>query len=176
MSVGSAKGSMTIVTTGRTPSGVFREGIVKTGESHYPGMICQEDRSVAEVEGCATFKLADIDADGTRPKGGLFICCVESLGELAEKGIDPAVTTNAFAAGERALYYSPRAGEQFNLVYKNVTGTADDVAAGDMLIVDDGTGKLIVTTGTPETEPFKAMTALVDPTEDAALWCEYTGY
>lgn len=176
MSVGSAKGNRTIVTTGRTPSGVFREGIVKTGETHYPGMIVQEDRSVAEVEGVATYKIYDADADGGRPKGAIFICCVESLGEMAEKGIDPAVTTNGFAAGERALYYSPRAGEQFNCVYKNVTGTADDVAAGDVLIIDDATGKLIVTTGSPETEPFKAMTALVDPTEDAALWVEFTGY
>jgi hypothetical protein len=175
MSVGSAKGDTIIVTTNRTPSGIFREGRVKTGETHYPGMIVQEDRSVAEVEGVATFKIADIDADGTRPKGALFIC-TEILQIEQGRGIDPANTANGIAAGEHAMYYSPRAGEQLNVIYKNVTGTADDVAAGDILIVDDGTGKLIVTTGSPEIEPFKAMTSLVDPTEDALLWVEYTGY
>jgi hypothetical protein len=169
------KGNTIIVTTGRTPSGLFREGIVKTGETHYPGMICQEDRSVAEVEGVATYKIADIDADGTMPKGALMVC-TEILQIEQGRGLDPTVTANGIAAGERAIYYCPRAGEQLNVIYKNVSGTADDVAAGDMLIVDDGTGKVIVTTGSPESEPFKAMEAITDPTADQLLWVEYTGY
>lgn len=169
------KGNTIIVTTGRTPSGVFREGIVKTGQTFYPGMIVQEDRSVAEVEGCATYKIYDADADGGRPKGALFVV-TETLQIEQGRGLDPTNTANAIAAGEHFMAYCPRAGEQLNVIYMNVSGTADDVAAGDVLIPDDGTGKVLVTTGTPETEPFKAMEALVDPTADALLWVEYTGY
>jgi hypothetical protein len=169
------KGNNIIVTTGRTPSGVFREGIVKAGETHYPGMIVQEDRSVAEVEGVATFKIYATGTDGKRPIGSYWIT-TEILQIEQGRGLDPTVAANGIAAGERAVYYSPRAGEQFNVIYKNVSGTADDVAAGNLMNVDDATGKLIVDTGSPETKPFVAKEALVDPTADALLWVEYTGY
>ena len=59
--------------------------------------------------------------------------------------------------------------------FGNAAGTADDVTKGMKLIIDDGTGKVVPTTGTPESEPFVAREAITDPTADQLLWCSYSG-
>ena len=169
------KGNNIRVTTGRSGSHMDREFIVKSGETFYPGMIVQEDRSVAEVEGVSTAKIFNADADGGRPKGAIYVVS-EILQVEQGRGLDPTVSANGIAAGERCICHVPAAGEQFNVIYKNETGTADDVAAGDMLINDDTTGKVTLTTGSPETECWMAMEAIVDPTADQLLWVQYTGY
>ena len=163
-------GSTIIVSTGRAPSGVFREGIVKTAETFKPGMIVQRDPTVALVEGVPTFKLYDRGADGDRPAGAFWL-----VTEILRSEIGYAITDD-IAAGERFMAYSPNAGEEVNVLYKNVAGTADDVVAGDLAVVDDGTGKVIVTTGTPETEVGMFLESLTDPTADALLWLEWSGY
>jgi len=43
-------------------------------------------------------------------------------------------------------------------------------------MVDDGTGKLIATTGTPESEPFVLLETVTDPTADTLAWTMYSGY
>lgn len=95
------------------------------------------------------------------------------LVEDEEQGIG---ITTAFVDGTQCKLYCPIAGEELNMLFMNVSGTADDVVAGDTMIVDSGTGKLIVTTGSPQSEPFRALAAITDPTEDVLLPCTYTGY
>ena len=49
--------------------------------------------------------------------------------------------------------------------------------AKKILIVDDGTGLLIATTGSPEIEPFMNMSVVTDPTgADFLNHVMYTGY
>lgn len=150
------------------PGGPWSELIVPVGETWLPGVIVQKDPTVALRQGRHTGKLYSRDADGDRPKGGFWV--------VVEDAKIGRTTADSYAAGERARVYCPEAGEELNLLYKNVTGTADDVAAGDILTVDTGTGKVQVSSGTPETEVAVALAAIVDPTADTLLWCEWSGH
>lgn len=84
--------------------------------------------------------------------------------------------TTAYASGEIAQIYYPLAGEELNMIIENQSGTADDFAIGDKLIVDDGTGKLLISASTPESEPFICLETLTDLTADNLTWVKYTGY
>lgn len=150
------------------PRGAFKEGIIASGETPKPGTILQIQPATALVGGCFTYEIYNADADGGRPKGPLFILLPDALqGKTA---------TDAYAAGDRCFLYTPIAGEEFNLLLANISGTADDHTKGEMLIIDDTTGKMIATTGSPETEPFMLLETITDPTADQLVWCIYTGY
>lgn len=163
-----ARGNEIIVTS--EPQGQFSEGFVATGETHYPGMIVQRDPSVALQGGRHTYKIYDRAADGDQPQGAFWVV-TNLLGALTGKTI-----TDSIAAGERMMVYSPMAGEELNLLVLNIAGTADDHALGEILMVDDGTGKLIATTGTPETEVAQLLEAITDPVADTLAWCEWSGH
>lgn len=160
-----ARGNCIIVNAG---SRHFAEGFVKTGETFYPGMIVQKDPTVALQGGRHTYKLYNRDADGDRPAGALWV--------VRENSLIGKTTADSYAAGELCFFYAPVEGDELNLLIKNETGTADDHAAGEILTVDDGTGKLIATTGTPEIEVAMLLEAVTDPTADTLAWCEWTGH
>lgn len=161
-----ARGNMIIVTS--NPRGVFEEGFVKTGETHQPGMIVQRDASVALIGGRHTYKIYSRDADGNMPAGSYWVVLNDiMMGKLVSETI---------AAGERLFLYSPVAGEELNLLLLNISGTADDHALGEILMVDSGTGKLIATTGSPESECAQLLEAVTDPTADTLAWCQWTGH
>jgi hypothetical protein len=162
-----ARGNRIIVSS--EPRGKFREGIVASGQTIYPGSVVQNVATTALVAGRHTVTAYDADADGGRPKGGPFMVVIEDYlqGKLA---------TTAYTAGERIFMYIPGAGDEMNLLIQNLSGTADDHAAGEVLIVDDTTGKFIATTGSPETEVAVLKEAITDPTADTLAWCEWTGY
>lgn len=157
------------------PLGIMRELIVPTGETWSPGMVVQIDPTVALKHGRNTGKIYDRDADGDRPLGAFWVVTEANLG-LRGKGITDSVTFDSYSAGEQASVYSPVAGDELNLLFKNLSGTADDVIAGQILTVDDGTGKVQVTASTPETEIAAAKEALTDPTADTLIWCEWSGH
>jgi hypothetical protein len=161
-----ARGNEIIVTA--DPKGQFEEGLVKSGDTFKPGMIVQKDLSVDLVGGRHTFTIYNADADGGRPKGAFWVV-TNLLQALIGGGVDVDIT-------DRAQMYCPRAGEELNLLVLNIAGTGDDHAAGEMLIVDDTTGKLIATTGTPETEVAMLKETITDPVADTLAWCEWTGY
>lgn len=160
-----ARGNCVIVSS--NPKGEFNEGYVATGETFYPGMVVQRDPTVALKGGRHTYKLYNRDADGDRPAGAFWVV-TERFNTMVGKLI-----TDSFAAGERVDLYSPRAGEELNLLVENIAGTADDHAAGELLMVNDGTGKLIATTGSPETEVAQLLETITDPTADTLAWCQW---
>ncbi len=164
-----ARGNCIIVNQIEQP-GKHEEGFVATGETHYPGMIVQRDASVALKGGRHTYKLYDRAADGDQPQGAFWVV-TEKL--LTFKG---QTVTDSYAAGDRCSLYSPANGDELNLLLLNIAGTADDHALGEILMVDDGTGKLIATTGSPETEVAQLLEAVTDPTTDTLAWCEWTGH
>lgn len=162
-----ARGNTIIVTA--DPQGVFMEGYIATGATPKPGTIMQIDPTVALRGGRHTYKLYDRGADGDHPLGAIQIL-------LEDRFRGDRSISSAYAAGDRCFLYCPKAGEEYNCLVANLTGTADDHVAGEILMVDDGTGLLIATTGTPETESFVLLEAITDPTADTLAWVQYSGY
>jgi hypothetical protein len=163
-----ARGNTIIVTA--NPRGIMEEGYVATGETHYPGMVIQRDASIALKGGRHTYKIYDRAADGDQPIGAFWIV-TERLNALLGKDM-----TASYTAGDRMSIYSPVAGEELNLLIANLSGTGDDHAVNEILMVDDGTGKLIATTGSPETEVAQLLEAITDPTADTLAWCQWSGH
>lgn len=151
------------------PRGVFLEGKIKTGETPKPGTILQIDASAGlDSNKRYTFEIYNRDADGNRPHGPLCILLADTnRGKTA---------TDAYAAGDACQVYVPIAGEEFNLLLSDISGTGDDHAIGEILIIDDGTGELIANTGSPESEPFMLLETVTDPTADQLVHVIYNGY
>lgn len=153
------------------PRGIFLEGVIGAGITPKPGTIMQIDVSEGRhATGGFTFELYNRDADGNRPAGPL---CILTEAGFFNQGRD---SSQAFAAGDRCKVYVPVAGEELYALISDIAGTADDHSFGEMLIVDDGTGELIATTGTPESEPFMLLEDITDPEADTLAIVMYTGY
>lgn len=163
-----AKGNTILINQLGEYHGHFVEGKIAAGETPKPGTIMQYDISEAQVGGRWLIETYNADADGGRPKGP-FIVLLED-----HTKVDPFTT--AYAAGENCVGYVPRAGDELNLLLANIAGTGDDHTKGEMLIVDDTTGKMIATTGSPETEVAMLNETITDPTADQLVWCTWTGY
>lgn len=163
-----ARGNGIVVSA--NPRGVFMEGVLGVGVTAYPGTIMQIQPATGLVGGRHTFELYNADVDGGRPKGPYYVLMEDYL-----QGKTPSV---AYAAGDRIFLYTPIAGEEVNLLFGDIAGTAatSDVTKGDMLIVNDGDGMMLVSTGTPETEVAQAMETSLDMTANTLLWCMWTGY
>jgi len=161
-----ARGNSIIVSG--EPHGIYMEGYVNAALQ--PGVIVQIDISEGlGDDGRPDWEAFNSSADGVRPIG--------PLGILLPSVLKGDIATTAYVSGDRCFVYIPVAGEEFNLMFSNLTGTADDHIFGEVLIVDDGTGLLIATTGTPEIEPFMNMSAVTDPTgADFLNHVVYTGY
>lgn len=166
------KGKRIIVTD--MPRGRQDRFVVPAGETWYPGQVVQIDPTQTRQGGNWVGKVYTTGADGKRPKGAYFIVTEEGLATYG-RGITSATSFDSYGAGQLATVYAPVNGDELNLLFKNVTGTGDDVAAGDLMIVDDATGKFLVTTGSPDCEPAMALESIVDPTADTLFWASWSG-
>lgn len=153
----------TIVVSG-APAGRFLEGIISGTPK--PGTMMQVQAGTAAVNGRMTWEVFNGAADGERTLVAILI----------EDSLQGKTVDDAFVTGTQGRLYCPIPGDELQVLHNNVSGTADDVAIGDKLIVDDGTGKFNVTTGSPESEPFIALEAKVDPTADSLVHVYYTGH
>jgi hypothetical protein len=108
-------------------------------------------------------------ADGDRGEYGLLL----GPGETAATPPTSAPADYTFATGERGMIYWLQPGDRFNGLFQNAAGTADDVTRTDKMIIDDGTGKILVSTGSPESEPIQTLEALTDPTADTLIHCQW---
>lgn len=163
-----ARGNETIVTA--NPRGVFEEGYVKAAQTFTPGMVVLRDASVALLNGKHTYKIYDEGADGEQPSGAFWVV-TNLLNAMVGKTL-----SDTYAAGTRVSVYSPVAGEELNLLLADIAGTGDDHPLGQKLIVDTGTGKLIATTGSPETEVAQLLEVVTDPVADTPAWCQWSGH
>lgn len=160
-----ARGNSIVVEA--NPRGKFTEGYIASGITPKPGTIMERDPTVALRGGRATYKLYTPGADGAKPKGGLWV--------LLEQNLIGKTTADAFAAGDHCQLYCPLPGEEINLLFLDIAGTADDHPAGEIAIPQSGTGKLIVTAGTPSVT-FQLLETITDPLADTLAWVEYGGY
>lgn len=155
------KGSKILVTA--HPRGYFRECIISGTPK--PGTVMTLVAATAAVASRFTYIGATPGGDGQR-------CTIAVLLEDSNQGKTYA---DAYADGDQGFLYFPLPGDELNMLLQDVAGTGDDFAIGDLLIVDNGTGKLIATTGTPESEPFQLLEAATNPTADHWEWCMATG-
>lgn len=159
-----ARGNSVIVSA--DPQGKHMEGFLADGLSDIRcGRILQRDPTVALRGGRHTYKLYDRSADGNNPAGPLYI--------LRERYLMGGTLDDTFDGGENIQLYTPVDGEELNVEIANISGTADDHPAGELLMVDDGTGKLVVSTGPPEQAPFQLLETITDPTADTQGWVVY---
>lgn len=156
-----ARGNTIIVSS--DPKGVFLEGTISGTPK--PGT-CMEISSFTLVGGRFTWQIYSPGTDGLRRLVAILLPQDES-GQLV---------STAYESGQSGKLYVPQAGEEFNMLLKDISGTGDDHTAGETLIIDDTTGKLIATTGSPQSEPFRLLETITDPTSDTLAWCMYTGY
>lgn len=159
-----AQGNEIIVTA--VPRGVFLEGIVSGTPK--PGTVMQVKAATEPVEGAYTWEVYNPDADGNQ----------RLIAVLLPDQLQGKLATDAYVDGDRCFLYCPIPGEELNmLVAAAGTGTGDSQAIGDLLIVNDGDGLLIATTGSPESEPFMVMETLSDVVAAGTLChCMYTGH
>lgn len=158
------KGAGSIILSAQ-PRGVFHEGYVVGTPK--PGTLMQIVAGTAvDSTGRFNWEPYNVDADGNQ----------RLIAILLDDAFQGKLYDTAYATGDRVRLYVPVAGEEFNLLKGDVSGTADDFTVGQLLIIDDGTGKVIATTGSPESEPFICLEAITDPTTDQLVWCMYTGY
>lgn len=156
--------------------GVRRTFIVKAGETWYPGMAVQSDSATNnpfvstnegnQPTGLQTGKIYAPGTDGA-VAGAVWIVTND---DLKLKG---GLITDSYAAGETASVYCPMSGDLLNLLIKNLSGTGDDHAVEEILIVDDATGLFIPDTATPFQKKAKLLQTITDPTADTLALCEW---
>lgn len=150
--------------------GRMQEGILDTTGTPKPGTVVQKKAGTApDGNGHFIWTEFNRDADGNRPAG--------ALGVLLEKG-EGYSYADAYADGDHCFVYLPLPGDQLNMLWSAAgTGASDAIDELDLGIVDDGTGLLVATTGSPEIEPFAALEAVADVVATGTLvWSEFTGY
>lgn len=148
------------------PKGRFKTGIISGTPK--PGTVMQLSAAVEPVGGNHTWVVYNRDADANRPVGGFAV--------LLEDENQGRTVADAYVTGTLGRLYWPIPGDELLMLVANIAGTGDAFAIGDLLIVDDTTGKLVATTGTPETEPFTVMETMAALTADTLVHCMYTGY
>jgi len=161
-----ARGNKILIT--ENPRGKFFEGII-TG-TPLPGTVMQlETGTAVDGNGVHTWVVYQPGTDGDRPVGPIAVALEKG------EGFD---NTTAYVTGDRGFLYVPLPGDELNMRWSAAgTGAADAVTVGLLAVVDTGTGLLVDTTGSPQTEPFVAMEAVDDVTATGTLvWCMATGY
>ena len=159
-----AKGNEIIVSA--DPKGVFLEGTVYGTPK--PGTVMKV-RATALVGGRPVWEVYDTTGDGY--PGIVAVLLADQLqGGLA---------TDAYVTGAHCFIYCPIAGEELNMLVADVAGTgtsgSEAKAIGDILMIDDGTGKL-VDDSSGLRKPFILLEAQAEPVSaDALLHCMYTG-
>lgn len=145
------------------------EGII-TG-TPLPGTIMQVEAGTApDSFGRLTYTAYSRDADGDRPRGPIFV--------LDKDFAQGKTVDDAYVSGKRGFLWAPVPGDELNVRWAAAgTGTGDAIDEGDIGIVDSGTGLVLKTVGTVESEPFCAMEAVTDVVSTGTLVKSYfTGY
>lgn len=132
-----------------------------------PGTIMQVKAGVEPVMGRFTWTAYNRDADGDNPAGPIAV-----LMEDFNQGVG---LDTAFTAGAWGQVYCPLPGDELLCLLADVSGTGDAHTIGEVLMVDDGTGKLVATTGTPEVESFICLETLAAPTADTLAHVMFCG-
>lgn len=130
-----------------------------------PGTCVQLSAATEPVAGRYQWEVWDAGADGDQR---LVAVLMENF-----RGDD---ATTAYVTLEQCRIYIPLPGDELNMLVENIAGTSDSFAIGDLLMVNDASGKLVATTGSPESEAFVVMETVAAITADTLVHCMFTGY
>lgn len=159
------RGNNILVTS--EPKGRFISVVLGAGVTPYAGQVLQIDPTQALQGGLPTAILATQGTNGNRTKGPLLV--------LLDDWNQGRPYTFQYSAGTIAKCYIPLAGDELNMLLKDVSGTGDAHTAGEMEMIETGSGKLIATTGSPQSTPFMLMETIAAPVADTWAWCIYGG-
>lgn len=173
-----ANGNIVLITP--EPKGRFEEGTIigtpkpgicvtkKPGTTFGAGGRC-------EFEPAGTTATAPMGADGDRIEVGVLLDSASPGGIASGPYRD---MNTAFASGDRCAVYYPTFGDELNMWLMDNTGTGalEDFTVGVKLIIDDGTGKLMQTTGSVESEPFECCELKTDLAADYICHVMFTGF
>lgn len=141
------KGKSIVVSA--APRGVYLNGVSAVALT--PGQLV--DISAVDSEGNYTFQLAAPGGNGHR---GFF-----GVVDLPYQG---GVYSDSIPAGDQVRVYVPIKGDQLNVRVK----TAEVIAVGGKLILENSSGYVLATTGTVEEEPLVALEALTSAANEPA--------
>lgn len=131
-----------------------------------PGVHVEISPGVAFTNGRPTYRVYQPGADGNR----------RAIIILLNNPFNGQSPLTAYADGDHGFFYVPQAGEEMNVLAADVAGTGDIHTIGDVMIVQNSSGKVIVTTGSPQANPWQLMETTPAFTADGFLWAMYTGY
>lgn len=156
------------IVVSENPRGRFFNGYIDG--SLKPGTVVQLKAATEPVGGRFTWQVYDRGADSDRPVGPLAVLCEDWLQGVA--------ITGTYTSGAMGNIYCPLPGDELLMLVADVAGTTTDThTIGELFIVDDGTGKLLTTTGSPEIEPFTCLETLSTGfTADALVHCFFSGF
>ena len=165
-----SRGQTIVLTT--QPQGKFLEGVIDS--TPFPGYCMEIKPAVAPISGRHTWRARSTTAGS---KGQVTILREDDLqgflGLGAYRSFGPRGPGTAYVSGTRGFLYDPIAGEELNIYVKDVAGTADDVAIGDLFgAAADGTWH---SNSSYTSAPMQAMEVVTDPTADYMLWVTYLG-
>lgn len=162
----SKKDILNVIVVASNPQGKFVEGYISG--TPLPGVRMQRKAGVAERNGRFTYEVFNGAADADR-KGPTLILRED---ELQGKGVD-----EAYQDGKRGFMYIPAEGEEMLIrVSAPGTGTGDNFAVSDQLMVNDGDGTYVASSGTGETEEFEVAEDIDDVEAGGTLvLCTYNG-
>lgn len=164
------------------PQGIKFEGILSSSNSTAPkpGVVMEITRTISPVGGAFTWDVFGADAassdNGVAADGDRRMIAILLPDYLQGQASGTAYVASTATVKTRIFMYFPIMGEQLNMIFRNISGTGadQDIAIGDILSVDDGTGKLIVSAG--QSESFMALEAQTDVVVDVLTHMMYTGY
>lgn len=141
------------------PKGHFIEGLLASGQTPKPGQCIS-------LKSDGTYEAWNGAADGEQ----------DEVIILLDDNLQGKTVDDAYADGARFFAYIPLPGDELMVLCANISGSGDTYPVAQKLIIDDGTGKAIYTTGTPEMEPFKVLVAPDSYlTADTLVLCRFTG-
>ena len=160
---------------GGAAKGIQMEGIIASGQTPKPGTV-MEMTATAAVASFFCWTPYGV----TAASGGNFVSADgdrKLIVILLENFKEGKIYSDAYAAGDHCYLYVPQAGEEFNMLLQNQSGTGDTFTLGQELMVDDGTGKLLACDSDAEAQPFHIMSAVSSAlTADAHNWVMFRGH
>ena len=148
------------------PRGRFIDAIISGTPK--PGVVMEVKAATEAVGGNFTYQVYQPGGDGQNPVGAIAVLCEDQL--------QGKTVTDAYVTGSLCRLYFPLPGDELLMQLQLVAGTADTHAIGDKLIIDNSTGTLIDTTGSPECEPFVCLETLAELSVDTLAHVQYTGH
>lgn len=145
------------------PAGRFLEGIISGTPK--PGTCMQVKAATEMIGGRHTWEVFNKAADGSN-----YLIAVLYNNHFMGQPI-----TAAYETGARCFMYCPIPGDELQVLVANIGGTGDSFAIGDLLMVDDTTGKAVASTGSEARTPFIVMETVAALAADRLVHVMYTG-